>query len=121
MLPYIHIFNLIHSTRTIQHNVSGNGEQEGNPQMGEAAGQKHFLLRWTRDDGPAKRRLLSHPVPHHWDLRPFLCFRVSIFQISIINVTVGYDFNILGNLKIRKPLNDLSLFIYLGCSPHLLK
>lgn len=45
--------------------------------MGEAPGEKHFLLRRPGDDGPAERSLLPDPVPHHRDLRPLLRFRVS--------------------------------------------
>lgn len=50
--------------------------------MGEAPGEKHFLLRRPGDDGPAEGGLLPDPVPHRRDLRPLLRFRVSSFPVS---------------------------------------
>lgn len=49
--------------------------------MGEAPGEEHLLLRRARDDGPPKGGLLSDHVPHHGDLLPLLCFRVSILLL----------------------------------------
>lgn len=46
--------------------------------MGKAPGEKHFLLRWTRNDGPAERRLLSNRISHRRHLLPVLRIRVSI-------------------------------------------
>lgn len=58
------------------HHVGGDDNEEG-AKMGEAAGEKHFLLRWTGDDGSAERSLLPDYVPHRRDLLSLLRFRVS--------------------------------------------
>lgn len=56
--------------------VGGNDCKEGT-KMGKAPGEKHFLLRWTRNDGPAERRLLSNRISHRRHLLPVLRIRVS--------------------------------------------
>lgn len=59
--------------------------------MGEAAGEKHVLLRRTGDDGPAERSLLPDTLPHHRDLLALLRFRVRPSipgPNSDLNVTV---------------------------------
>lgn len=93
------------------HHVGGDDNTKGT-KMGEAPGEKHFLLRRTGDDGPAEGRLLPDPLPHHRDLRPLLRFRVSHIpwqSYQLLQKVFATPFRLLMPFPVAKNIESYSL------------